>query len=414
MMSYAPYYPVFGEEVIKKYKGLISDLYPTYEAYVSYMKTLVNLDSDTFDKQTYLRYSYLWRQCYQRNIFNVLLDVVDKIETRLFCHYFDEFVQTKDIDLLSRIFGEYYFNDSTITDLGDLLKNHKKRQDIDDEEEDFNDLEIDEENIHDLIELFHNSVVNGTNLSFLNIKPVKDVVNNMFGKGIPTRQPGYIYPIKLKEFFLNIFAHQFDGIRRFKYLSFETSGFKDRVSIFDYSLNPKKESTKYAPKFTDLKIDDTHIEFPIRTKEKASKSLTKDNELPAKEVLDYGTYLHRLLELVDYKTKDTSFIKVDKDRAIIDKVLNLKIFDDLSNAEIYQEYGYYDEELSTVGFIDLLIVKNGHYYIIDYKANDISDPEYEKQLHTYQRNIQRIFNVDASNIGLYLISIQRGMIKKVG
>ena len=414
MMSYAPYYPVFGEEVINKYKTELEDVYPTYEYFVDCMKNLSCLNSDDFDQVTYQRYSYLWRQYYQKNIFNALLLVVEIIENRLFKHYFTIFEQTSDIDTLSRIFGEYFYGDPSVTDLGDLLYKHSKRQgNRDDEDEETNDLEIDVDNIHDLIGLFQYSVVNGTNLAFLNVKDTKDTVNNMFGKGVANRQPGYVIPYKLKDYFLNIFAHQFDGIRRFKYLSFETNGFKDHISIFDYSLNPKKESTKYAPQFKELNVDDSTIEFPLRIKEKASKTLTKDQELPAKEVLDYGTYLHRLLELMDYKTKDTSFIKVDKDRAIIDNVLNLKIFDRLDTADIYQEYGYYDEELSTVGFIDLLIVKDGHYYIIDYKANNISDPEYEKQLHTYQRNVERIFNTDSSHINLYLISIQKGMIKKV-
>ena len=378
------------------------------------MKNIKCLNRDAFDVVGYQRYTYLWRQHYQRNIFNFLLQVVDEIENRLFARYFEIFEQTKDIDLLSRIFGEYFYHDSSVTDLGDLLFKHRVHQDNDDEEDNVDDLEIDVDNIHELIDLFHFSVVNGTNLGFLRIKQTKDIVDNMFGKGIPVRQPGYTVPYRLKEFFLNILSYHFDGIRRFKYLSFNTNEYKDDIIQFDYNQESKENINKKNIPFINLKVDDSIIDFPLRIKEKASKSLTKDEELPAKEVLDYGTRLHRLLELVDLKTKDTSFIKNPSDRSVIDKVLKLEIFSNLDDAEIYQEYGYYDEELSTVGFIDLLIVKGGHYYIIDYKARNIFDPEYEKQLHTYQRNVEKIFNItNSSDIHLYLLSIKDCVIKKV-
>ena len=414
MMSYSPYYPVFGEQILKKYGDLIQDVYPTYEYLVDKMKNIKCLNSDAFDEVGYQRYTYLWRQHYQRNIFNFLLQVVDEIENRLFARYFEIFEQTKDIDLLSRIFGEYFYHDSSVTDLGDLLFKHRVHQDNDDEEDNVDDLEIDVDNIHELIDLFHFSVVNGTNLGFLRIKQTKDIVDNMFGKGIPVRQPGYTVPYRLKEFFLNILSYHFDGIRRFKYLSFNTNEYKDDIIQFDYNQESKENINKKNIPFINLKVDDSIIDFPLRIKEKASKSLTKDEELPAKEVLDYGTRLHRLLELVDLKTKDTSFIKNPSDRSVIDKVLKLEIFSNLDDAEIYQEYGYYNEELSTVGFIDLLIVKGGHYYIIDYKARNIFDPEYEKQVHTYQRNVKNIFNViNSDNIHLYLLSIKDCVIKKV-
>lgn len=161
----------------------------------------------------------------------------------------------------------------------------------------------------------------------------------------------------------------------------------------------------------DLSIDDEPIEFKERIHLRASKS-THDEELPS-EILDYGTHLHRLLELTDLKTKDTSFIKDEKERQMIDKVLSLGIFANLDSATIYQEYGYYDEELLTSGFIDLLIVKNDEYYIIDYKSNYINDEEYTSQLHAYQRNVANIFNVSDEHIHLYLLSIKKGTIKKV-
>jgi ATP-dependent exoDNAse (exonuclease V) beta subunit len=155
------------------------------------------------------------------------------------------------------------------------------------------------------------------------------------------------------------------------------------------------------------------IDFTPREKERASKKVVSDPEEDTKKILDYGTRLHRYLELVDWKTKDTSFILNIHDRRRIDAVLSLPLFQDLENAALYPEYGYYDPLLNTTGSIDLLIVKDGIYHIIDYKTKHIDDPAYDRQLRIYGENVKRIFHTDDQHLQLTLLSIQEGKTREV-
>ena len=123
--------------------------------------------------------------------------------------------------------------------------------------------------------------------------------------------------------------------------------------------------------------------------------------------------LHRLLELVDFKKKDTSFIEDKADRKLIDDVLNLPLFEDVNSYSIYKEYEYFDEINNTNGIIDLLLVKEKNALIIDYKTTSFDDINYDNQLKTYRRNISKIFKIDEENIKMYLLSITRCKIRKV-
>jgi ATP-dependent exoDNAse (exonuclease V) beta subunit len=78
----------------------------------------------------------------------------------------------------------------------------------------------------------------------------------------------------------------------------------------------------------------------------------------------------------------------------------------IAATKAYHEYGYYDEENLTSGFIDLLFVEDGVYHIVDYKTSSIEDPAYDEQLNAYARNVMRLFNVDKDHVQLHLISIR--------
>lgn len=199
------------------------------------------------------------------------------------------------------------------------------------------------------------------------------------------------------------------GYSYFVYETFESDEYDDRVSFADerdFSEQPKH----VAP--LKLAIDDTDIEFPIRIHEHASKS-SAEEDLPPAEILDRGTRLHRLLELMDWKAKDTSFIEDPTDKAIIEKALQLPIFADLARANVYPEYGYYDEVLETTGYIDLLFEKDGIYTIVDYKTRHIDDAAYDNQLKTYARNVMSLFKVPASKIRLVLVSLIEARTREV-
>ncbi len=153
-----------------------------------------------------------------------------------------------------------------------------------------------------------------------------------------------------------------------------------------------------APTFKSIKIDPI-----VKERKKASKTTIEPIDEGA---LAYGTRLHRLLEVVDFKTKDTSFITNDKERGIIDKVLSLSIFDDVADARIYHEYAFFDEEENIHGSIDLLLIYKDYAYIIDFKAKHIDDPAYLKQLSTYKNFVEKKFGLRAHTILLSIIGAE--------
>lgn len=202
------------------------------------------------------------------------------------------------------------------------------------------------------------------------------------------------------------------GYLSLKTVSWETKEFRDPVTVMHVPLS-QIESDEKAPAVLDPGSETLTIDFTPREKERASKKVVSDPEEDTKKILDYGTRLHRYLELVDWKTKDTSFILNIHDRRRIDAVLSLPLFQDLENAALYPEYGYYDPLLNTTGSIDLLIVKDGIYHIIDYKTKHIDDPAYDRQLRIYGENVKRIFHTDDQHLQLTLLSIQEGKTREV-
>ena len=227
-------------------------------------------------------------------------------------------------------------------------------------------------------------------------------------------------PYGLFYYLMPVFVRVFDGQKRFIYESYENKDYKDEVLTFDYNDFDydidENDAEEIIGKIDQFPVDDSIITFPTIIKERASKERRYDEsseDTIPDLVLTRGIYLHRLMELVDFINKDTSFIKNEKDRKLIDSVLSNKVFDDLSTAKVYKEYGYYDELLQTTGFIDLLYFKDNECYIVDYKSRSIDDEAYERQLHVYQRNIQSLFNINKEHMHLYLLSLSENRIKEV-
>ena len=192
---------------------------------------------------------------------------------------------------------------------------------------------------------------------------------------------------------------------------FDASELGDEEVVVENKEAPEGEENPYIvidkKEYKDLDIvpNDKEIVFEkkIVNKGRASKVFNADEDLDKINALNYGTLLHSYLEIVDFKTKDTSFITNNKDKALIDSVLSLDIFNNLDNSTIYHEYSYFDPELNTTGSIDLLIIGKDNAIIIDYKTKNIEDKAYTKQLNTYRRNVQRLFKIN--NIEMYLLSI---------
>ena len=413
MLSYMPHYILLDDQFIKDKisKGIVKqEDYDLYLKYVSQIKLIKrDLTNDDLDEVQYERYSKLWQDSYLKLVSDKILDCVLVIERQLYQSYVSQLAGVNDYDILAQLFASHYYNDYSIHKVDDLLKERKKKISDDDEDipEDLIDIEITEDNVYQLLDAFKAAIVERKNLPFLGLAFTKKMLES------PKAIESDLTTNFLIDNLLLKLARVFDNQLRVKSISFACDSYLDKTEVFDYRKHPPVERSYIPPKLADIKVSNDPIVFKQREHLKASKT-TSDEELPSQEVLDYGTYLHRLLELVDLKTKDTSFIKNEHDRKIIDKVLTLHLFDNLDNASIYQEYNYYDEELLSTGCIDLLIVKDDHYYIIDYKAKHTGDEAYIKQLHTYQRNVKQIFNIkDDTKTHLYLLSILDCKIIKV-
>ncbi len=212
--------------------------------------------------------------------------------------------------------------------------------------------------------------------------------------------------------FLPSLLKAFDNVSWLTYLSYESKDYHDEVSFMsDYF---EGEVTSKLPQFHEPIINDEALVFTPRIKKRASKVISLvDEELPSNVILEKGIHLHRLLELTDIASGDTSFILDKEDREVIDKVLSLPIMRLAKNGEIHSEYGYYDHLSHSSGFIDLLFKLGKDYYIVDYKTSHIDDPAYVNQLHTYKENIIRIFGCEEKRVHMYLVSILQGKQKEI-
>ena len=162
-----------------------------------------------------------------------------------------------------------------------------------------------------------------------------------------------------------------------------------------------------------MKDKDKEIVFVKKERKRASmKPVDTENEVT--EALERGVRLHRLMELVSFTTRDTSFIKNVHDRKMIDSILSLPLFDGVSEDMVNKEFAYFDEEYSTSGSIDLLIRnKDNTFTIVDYKTNDIDKEEYDEQLKTYRRNVLSIFGTKENQVRMVLLSLRTGKTREV-
>ena len=141
---------------------------------------------------------------------------------------------------------------------------------------------------------------------------------------------------------------------------------------------------------------------------KASNELNENVNL---DNLQLGTELHLLMECIDFNNLDTSFIKDEKKKKMIDSVLTNPIFNNIKQGKIYQEYSFNNEVDFTIGIIDLFVEYNDHIDIIDYKLSNIDPEKYKNQLLIYKEYLSKIF--PNKIINCYLLSIIDNKVQKI-
>ncbi len=191
--------------------------------------------------------------------------------------------------------------------------------------------------------------------------------------------------------------------------------------LFSACVEPKNHSERSVLGPSPMKFgDDIGIEseqpiyikehnIPLQEKQLRKRaSLVSDNVDQA--LLDFGTELHFLLEIIDWNNPDLSFIKDVKQKRYLQAFIESDIVKKHQHDTIYHEYSYYNSMNHLHGIIDLLIVNEKEAIVIDFKTASLDEQKYRPQLKTYQEYIERVFKKPCS---LYLYSIIKGQFLEI-
>ncbi len=172
----------------------------------------------------------------------------------------------------------------------------------------------------------------------------------------------------------------------------------------DYLLSKEKISNDLELDEDILKVNEINIESTkVEEKHYSKESLhlvTKEE----KELLEYGTKVHELLEEIDFNNYNENIIEDIFIRNKITKFINNELIQNNINNKMYKEYEFIYEEDNNIshGIIDLLIECPNKMIIIDYKLKNIEDSNYIKQLNGYRKYIEEKTNKE---VDCYLYSI---------
>ncbi len=167
-------------------------------------------------------------------------------------------------------------------------------------------------------------------------------------------------------------------------------------------IKEDKEIDKKTVEMKEVNVAATEI-----MSKRASKTL---DESVNKELLEFGSEIHYLLEITDFETKDLSHITKPFMKRYINNVLSAKVFENVKNNEVLHEFPFFDEQNGVNGVIDCLIKKEDEVDIVDFKLKHLDDEKYVLQLHTYYDYIKQITDLP---IKMYLISAITGEVKEI-
>ncbi len=158
---------------------------------------------------------------------------------------------------------------------------------------------------------------------------------------------------------------------------------------------------------TDVKLNVSEYTYEkqILTKEHFSKSVNSLIDKNTMNNMRFGTRIHKLFELVDFKNPEFDKLAMtDYEKQCIIKFLSQPLLTNINSANIVKEYEFYtniDNE-EKHGIIDLILEYDDHIDIIDYKLKSINDINYVKQLDGYRKYIE---NKSRKKVDIYLYSI---------
>ncbi len=178
----------------------------------------------------------------------------------------------------------------------------------------------------------------------------------------------------------------------------------DLVGSKDY-LDLKKSNKELITVDDKLIVKELNIESNLITEKHYSKDKLHLVDSHEKELLEFGTKVHEILEEIDFANYDLDNYDIsDNVKDKINSFINSSFMSDKLNCKMYKEYEFLYQEDNTLshGIIDLLIEQDNKMIIVDYKLKNIDDENYNLQLNGYRKYINSITNKE---VDCYLYSI---------
>ena len=194
------------------------------------------------------------------------------------------------------------------------------------------------------------------------------------------------------------------GIKNYLYSYFEQIDI-EKLGLTKNYLYPKKIVQETLNNIKDnINVEEINIENEVVEEKHFSKETNKIITKEENDLMKFGTKVHEIFELLDFRNIDLSLVDNKFIRNKIEKFLSNDLLKNISNANIYKEYEFiYNKDNNEYhGIIDLMLEYDDHIDIIDYKLKGITDENYIKQLNGYKEYIEKISN---KNVSTYLYSI---------
>lgn len=145
-----------------------------------------------------------------------------------------------------------------------------------------------------------------------------------------------------------------------------------------------------------------------------SKPIYKLLNIEEKKNMQFGTKIHEVLELIDFKDPHLDSLNLSEfEKKTIRAFLKQPILSNIKDANILKEYEFYtldNNHQERHGIIDLILEYQDHIDIIDYKLKEIEDSNYLTQLKGYQEYIEK---KTKKRVRTYLYSILENHLKQV-
>ncbi|MDE5539792.1 MAG: hypothetical protein K2J20_04830, partial [Bacilli bacterium] len=177
-----------------------------------------------------------------------------------------------------------------------------------------------------------------------------------------------------------------DGLTAIKFRSFydfmnvislNLSNYMEMIDItklgltkdYEFSSNKSYENEKSNMKMEFYEYQNDSIKLENRHASKVINEIISESEA---KTMEYGTHMHEMLELTNFKDKNNKNKYID----------NLRNTFEIEDATVYQELEFYfdSEGIEYHGIIDLMLEYEDEIKIIDYKLKNIDDENYVKQL----------------------------------